>query len=294
MRRRFRTYWNEYWRIPKDMHADAWKLLIAYAMLGLIFLWFGVSAFGLEYKAIERLRDYLPAWFPFANLFLASLLGALVAGPLQIPPILRFGLCIPLLFSLSLLYLSSREHQGAYLIALGVLVAEAFVAIPWWRRRAKPRTKNGWLQASEGLGPDVRDVQPKKSLKSRLVEDVLLYVAIGVALVAVLLLYVLNPGLRLPFSPRWIVLPAETLIVFGYYLWVRRSDWGRGRFWAIYLGLFGLHFVAFTLLLQMIKEFRIDGYIFIGIVEWLVLFFALDFLLAEPTTRNSQDGARTR
>lgn len=110
-------------------------MLFVFAMFALFFLWLGLSVFGVEAEAIRAAHRSLPQWFFFANLFLAPVLGAFVAGPVPIPPVLRLLLAVLMVCSLSL-FVVTPEHQAAGFAMLGFLYLEAFWIIPRWSRWA--------------------------------------------------------------------------------------------------------------------------------------------------------------
>ena len=71
-----------------------------------------------------------------------------------------------------------------------------------------------------------------------LVRDWLSYIAIGIALVAVI---VFVAAKKLPLSWKWIAFAVNTALVFGYTFRVVRQFWTKPRFWAVITVLALLH-----------------------------------------------------
>lgn len=178
MKERIRTAWKEKWAIPPD---DLVSVLFFFATIGLFFVWFGLSVFGVEAKAIRAAHQYLPQWFFFVNLFLPSVLAAAGACPLKVPRLLRFVLAILMFCSLSL-FVVTREHQAIGLAMLGFLYLEAYWIIPRWSR---------WVDRKTGRVP-VLPLNPRKKRRKSILLDYAIYVVIALAIASGIVAYALR------------------------------------------------------------------------------------------------------
>jgi hypothetical protein len=183
--KRLSSYWNKYWRVPKEFQADVHALFVAWAIVGLTLLWLGFQFFGINQKVLSSVLPSLPSWFLFANLFLAPILVLLAAGPLSVPLLLRLALLVLMFCSLSAPTVLP-EHQLVSFIMLAVLYVEAFWLVPKlnrWANRSR-FCKNGGAVAS-----DEKSRMP--TTKSRML-DIVIYIGIAGAFASLLLCYILR------------------------------------------------------------------------------------------------------
>ena len=261
------------WRHPL-MRSDRRSIFVAFVIIGIGIAWLALSTFGVNYKAVDSIREVLPRWFPIADLFFAPVLVALASGPLPISSILRLVAFIATLLSLSTLYLSYLAHPHAALVEQVGLWIEAFLIVPAWNRWTRRRK----LSLDEIAAEDEKEaVKPR--LRHRPI-DLILYIAIGIALAWIATLYALQAqsSSKLP-AGRWTGLGIETAFVFTYHLGMRRMHWKRTLFWECYVGFLAIHVLAWVMILSKMSQFQFDWFIFLGLCEWVLLGIVLDRVL---------------
>lgn len=151
------------------MVRDDHKLLAAYGIVGIFFVWLALAATRQTYRAVEALRDFLPLWFPFANLVAFPLIPLLGGGAWRIPPFVRAFLYLLWLCSGSALYLSYENYPLAALAVVVLSYIEVYWVIPKLNARIR--------------GVELRlEVPESRNLKSRIVEYLAyVMIALGVA-----------------------------------------------------------------------------------------------------------------
>jgi hypothetical protein len=248
------------------------NIVIAFCILGIGVVWLGLSTFGVDHRAVEAIRPWLPKWFALANLFVAPLLVALAVGPLRVHPKQSIGLVVVTLISISMLYLSHASYPRATIADEVGIWLEAFVIFPAWnRRRHLHELRKDGMAWEKYLA-----TRPRLGVRLR---SLALYVVIAVLLTSTLTLYVLQRGQRskILFPPQWTWLIIGTAFMFGYYLQPR--NWQRPKFWKAYLSLLSVHIFVWVLLLAVIRNFQIDWFVFFALCEWVTIGASLDWIV---------------
>jgi hypothetical protein len=123
----------------------------------------------------------------------------------------------------------------------------------------------------------------KRAANRRLI-DFVLYITIGLALVAFAAIYAIHAvrtGGKGELPLKWIGLVGETAVLFGYVGRAMRPYWRNGRFWAGFLGFFAAHSVVYIIVLLRTEQFPLLWFVFIGYLEWAALAYLLHLLLRE-------------
>jgi ABC-type Fe3+-siderophore transport system permease subunit len=106
----------------------------------------------------------------------------------------------------------------------------------------------------------------KETSASR-VRDYVLYVLIGLALLASGMIYVTYFSEHL-VDPKWIGMSLSTLLTFGYPISWGRSSWPYWQFWSILGFLLGIHTVTYIFGLERVKQFPMLLFFLITVLEW--------------------------
>jgi hypothetical protein len=235
-------------------------------------VWLGLSTFGVDHRAVEAIRVWLPKWFAVANLFVAPVLVAMAVGPLRVPPKHSIGLVVVTLCSISMLYLSHASYPRAAIADQVGIWLEAFVIFPAWNRWRGLHE----LRKDEAAWEKYLATRPRFGVR---LLDLVLYVIIAVVLASILVLYIFQRGQQpnmLP-SAKWIWLVIGTAFVFGYYLQPR--NWQKLKFWKRYLFLLSVHIFVWVLLLSAIQNFQSQWFVFFALCEWVAIGASLDWIV---------------
>jgi hypothetical protein len=115
------------------------RTLAAFTVFALAFslfcLWFLFSLTPLGHHVEAVMGSILPAWFVAANLVLLPCLMTLAAGGWRIPPSLRLGFGVLMLFSAVIFQVSFRKFLLGSFVVLAIILVEAYWIIPRWNAR---------------------------------------------------------------------------------------------------------------------------------------------------------------
>jgi hypothetical protein len=121
------------------------------------------------------------------------------------------------------------------------------------------------------------------------IRDWLIYVGVGLAVVASIIIYANSTGNRGEFPTRWVGLVVNTALVFWILIKQRRALWHELSFWLTVLALLAVHSAAFTVVLLKAEEWPLVWFVPCAVVEVLVLSVTLERLF--PPWRRMGVGA---
>lgn len=131
--------------------------------------------------------------------------------------------------------------------------------------------------------------QRVSAISEKLISKILrlaLYVVVGI-IVAVLMAfgawYNASSGMNLHFPLQWVQLALWTAVTFGFVAKQLGQYWGVALFWVAVLALSAIHLLAYIVVLQRCPEFRPVWFMFITIVECVLLTMILDVLFSHKT-----------
>jgi hypothetical protein len=120
-----------------------------------------------------------------------------------------------------------------------------------------------------------------------------IYVAVGLAVLASIILYANATGRKSDFPVRWVGLVLNTPLVFWLLIRTRRDFWRTALFWAAIGALFVLHSAVYTVLLLKVDQWPLVWFVPCVVVEVLVFSVALNSLFPpwkRMTTRKHGSG----
>ncbi|MDR3718929.1 MAG: hypothetical protein P4K98_09015 [Bryobacteraceae bacterium] len=123
------------------------------------------------------------------------------------------------------------------------------------------------------------------------VRDYVVYIAIGLAAVAVLTLLAWNTsaGSSRAFF-KWLGLAFSTAIVFGYAIQGARRDWNYGSLWTVIGLALAIHLVTFWWVLSRFDEWRLIWYVPTSLVEAVAIRAACTWAVGRFGNRLSNGG----
>lgn len=119
--------------------------------------------------------------------------------------------------------------------------------------------------------PVISNTQKTSHLRSR-VRDFVLYIAIGFAVVGVLIA-VAQAGVSQEAYIRWGGLGFNTSILFGYFIVDSRQFFRRWQFWALTAVLLSVHLTGFIVVLAHVAEWKLLWFM-VMFLEYPVLVFS--------------------
>ena len=129
------------------------------------------------------------------------------------------------------------------------------------------------------MGRSAKHSQRSRSARAK---DLLLYVAIGIAIVALLWVFAVHQA-RTGGSPnlplKWLGFAGMTGVVFGYAIRACRRSWRKPRFWALLSIFFAVHSGLGVLILMKVQEVPLLLYAVLTGPEYLLFAAYLAFFL---------------
>lgn len=125
-----------------------------------------------------------------------------------------------------------------------------------------------------------------RTSRSSTVWDWLLYVGIGLAILAAAAIYVVGTGGRGEFPFKWLVLIAETPVVFSILIKNRKRQWRQPAFWSVMVGLFVLHCLGFATILLKVDEWQAIWFVPSTVIEVVGFSIVLNRLFPPWKTRS--------
>ena len=109
--------------------------------------------------------------------------------------------------------------------------------------------------------------------------DLALYVAIGIAfVVSAFWAADHDVAAKWPLVGRFVVLCANTAVIFGYSIRGNRRLWSNNRYWLLMAGLLAVHLVAFSAVLMNVEEWRLTWWIPIIPIEIGLVAFVIGLM----------------
>ena len=124
----------------------------------------------------------------------------------------------------------------------------------------------------------------KKTRIGKRFRDLGIEIAIGIAVVGVIVGIALYVPSERRLQAKWINLAAMTPVTFGYPLKLLRHYWHRRMFWCAFLILLSAHLGAFVIFLSKVDQFGGLWFVMINFLEWSAIFPALEWAGNYPST----------
>lgn len=109
-----------------------------------------------------------------------------------------------------------------------------------------------------------------KRTNSNRVRDFVLYLVIGIALLA-LIFAIAAFGVNGDLFVEWFSLAVFTLLLFGYFIAGSRPLWKRSKFWVVSCLCFLLHLIGFLALIHVVAFVKPIWFGMIGVIEMATL-----------------------
>jgi hypothetical protein len=103
------------------------------------------------------------------------------------------------------------------------------------------------------------------------IREIGLEIAIGLALVAGIVFWVIYVPERFWPERKWWGLTVNTVFTFGYSLRICRPYWRRDPFWRSFLGLLAIHLAALVTLLGIVGEWGLIWYMILSPIEIAII-----------------------
>jgi hypothetical protein len=112
--------------------------------------------------------------------------------------------------------------------------------------------------------------------------DWLAYIAIGIALVVVLVVAAIYGPEKPPVDAKWIAFAVNTVFVFGYTLKVVRPLWTKRKLWVVVMGLALLHGIIGWIVISRVERVPLVWYVPVDMYEIWVALIAIQWACRTP------------